>query len=91
MATTTTSSKKLPKHPTQKEKIKQYEDLLHLIQFHAEVTMRPEVVKDLIDRICRWSYSHRSGNGEYNEAEKQVQIDWHFWKLNPHLKEMPTK
>jgi len=81
----------VPKHPTQKERIAQYEQLLHNIQFHAEVTMRPEVVRDLIGRICSWSYAHRSGNGEYSEEEKQQQIDYAFWKLDPHLKEVPTK
>lgn len=91
MATTTTSSKKRPKHPTQKEKIEQYERLLHLIQLHAEVTMRGEIVKDLIGRICSWSYAHRTGNGENTDQEQQAIIDHAFWKLDPYLKEVPSK
>ena len=77
--------------PTQKEKIAVYEDLLHTIQMHAEVTMRPEVVKELIGRICRWSYSHRSGNGEYTEAEKQDHINSAFWRLDIHNRHEHTK
>ena len=83
------SSSKRVRHPTQKEKIKQYEDLLHLIQLHAAVTMRPEVVQDLIGRICDWSYALRQGNGELRSVEQQRLIDYQFWRLNPHLKEIP--
>lgn len=78
-----------PKHPTMKEKIAQYEHLLHSIQLHAEVTMNEAAVRDLIARICRWSYSHRVGNGENLEKEQQHIIDNAFWKLDPHLKDIP--
>lgn len=72
------------KRPTQKEKIAVYEDLLHLIQLHAEVTMEPDKVKELINRICSWSYAHRAGNGENAEDERNAAIDHAFWKLDPH-------
>jgi hypothetical protein len=80
-----------PKHPNQKEKIAQYEHLLHNIQLHAEVTMNEAAVRELIARICRWSYAHRCGNGELLDSEQQAHIDTAFWKLNPHLKEVPTR
>jgi hypothetical protein len=53
-----------------REKVQVYEQLLHKIQMNAEVIMDHEVVGDLITNICRWSYSHRCGNGEYSEAEQ---------------------
>lgn len=72
------------KRPTQKEKIAVYEDLLHLIQLHAEVTMEPLKVKELINRICSWSYAHRAGNGERSDEQRDANIDAAFWKLDPH-------
>ncbi len=70
-----------PKSPTQKEKIAVYEQLLHDLQFYYSVAMRPEVVKELLNRIDSWSYAHRSGNGELSEAEQQDQINHAFWRL----------
>ena len=72
------------KRPTQKEKIAVYEDLLHLIQLHAAVTMEPDKVQSLINRICAWSYAHRAGNGEKSEDRVIAEIDAAFWKLDPH-------
>ena len=59
---------------TQKEKIAIYERLLHNIQLHREVTMNGQAVKELLDRICDWSYSHRSGNGELSESEQRSRV-----------------
>jgi len=70
-----------PKHPTLREKVEVYEQLLHDIQLHAEVTMRPDAVRALVGKICGWSYAHRSGNGELSEKEQQVRIDHAFWNL----------
>lgn len=70
------------RHPTLKEKIAVYEQLLHDIQFHREVTMDNGAVIKLLDKIAAWSYSHRKGNGEYNEKEQQQIIDNAFWNLN---------
>lgn len=69
------------KRPTQKEKIAVYEQLLHDIQFHRDVTLNDRAVSDLLEKIGNWSYSHRRGNGEYNEREQQAIVDAAFWKL----------
>lgn len=69
------------KHPTLKEKIEVYEELLHKIQLHREVTMNNAAIIRLLDKICAWSYSHRSGNGELSEKEQQSRIDHAFWNL----------
>lgn len=71
-----------PKHPTLKEKIEVYERLLHDIQFHRDVTMNEAAVKDLLNKIGVWSYSHRCGQGVYNEKEQQALIDNAFWNLS---------
>lgn len=70
------------KTPLMKEKIAIYERLLHDIQFHREVTMNSQAVVALLDKIGNWSYSHRRGNGEYNEKEQQAIVDAAFWKLD---------
>ncbi len=64
-----------------REKVNVYEQLLHKIQMNAEVIMDHEVVGDLITNICRWSYSHRCGNGELSEAEQDAIIRRAFDKL----------
>jgi len=69
-------------HPNRNEKIEVYERLLHDIQFHREVTMNHAAVVALLDKIGAWSYSHRRGNGEYDEKELQSQIDRSFWNLD---------
>ena len=66
---------------TDKEKIRQYESLLHLIQTHYAVTLDRKSVKKLLDNIASWSYAHRCGNGELSEEEQQEQIDRAFDKL----------
>lgn len=69
------------KTPTLKEKIKVYEQLLHDIQFHREVTMNHDAVVKLLDKIGAWSYSHRIGNGEHSEKDQQSIINHAFWNL----------
>ena len=64
-----------------REKVQVYEKLLHRIQTNAEVVMDHEVVGDLITNICRWSYAHRSGNGENSEAEQDAIIRSAFDRL----------
>ncbi len=86
-----TDKKVRPRKPTLKEKVAVYEDLLHTIQMHAEVTMRGEVVKELIGRICGWSYSHRAGNGELSEQDQQDRINHAFWRLDIHKNHEHTK
>lgn len=67
------------KRITQKEKIAVYEELLHKIQMHAQVTCNHEAVSQLIGNICSWSYAHRSG--ELTSVEQQKRIDAAFKKL----------
>jgi hypothetical protein len=69
-------------HPNRNEKIEVYERLLHDIQFHREVTMNQAAVIALLDKIGAWSYSHRRGNGEYDEKEQQAIVDRAFWNLD---------
>jgi hypothetical protein len=69
-------------HPNRNEKIDVYERLLHDIQFHREVTMNPQMVAKLLDKIGDWSYSHRRGNGECDEKEQQTAVDKAFWNLD---------
>jgi len=52
-------------------KVKQYENLLHAIQLHAEVAMNHQRVAKLVENICKWSYAHRVGNGEYSDEEQE--------------------
>jgi len=69
------------KKPTQKQKIQQYEQLLHSIQMYAVVSMNSEKALQLIGNICTWSYAHRQGNGTLRPYEQQRLIDNAFWKL----------
>ena len=70
------------KRPTPKEKVAVYEALLYEIDLHTTVTMNDEAIREIIRRINRWSYAHRSGNGEKSEAQQQQEIDSCFWKLD---------
>jgi hypothetical protein len=67
--------------PTLEEKVAVYEQLLHDIQLNAEVTMNDDQVRKLIGNICRWSYAHRSGNGELSEIEQDLRIAAAFRRL----------
>ena len=66
---------------TLEEKVLRYERLLHQIQMCSEVCLNAEKVGNLIRNICRWSYAHRSGNGEISEEEQQARIDRAFDRL----------
>jgi hypothetical protein len=64
---------------SKKDKIQQYETVLHLIQMYSEVTMNEKKLKKLISNICSWSYSHRSGS--ISEKERKKLIKEKFDKL----------
>lgn len=64
-----------------KEKVAQYESLLHRIQMYFSVTMDSVKVKRLLSNISDWSYAHRSGNGMISEEEQQKRIDGAFDEL----------
>jgi hypothetical protein len=72
------------KRPTQKEKIAVYEDLLHELQFHMDVTLDNDKIKAILARIASWSYAHRQGNGELSEDQQHELIDNRFWNLDIH-------
>lgn len=72
-------ARSMSKRITQKEKIAKYEELLHKIQMHAQVTCNPDAVRQLVGNICSWSYAHRSG--ELTSTEQQKRIDAAFEKL----------
>jgi len=64
-----------------KEKIAQYERLLHMIHACYAVVCDNKKVKQLLDNVSSWSYAHRSGNGMISEEEQQVRIDRAFDNL----------
>lgn len=66
---------------TQKEKIAKYEELLHAIHMHAQVTCDHVKLRQLISNVSSWSYAHRVGNGGYSDDEQQELIDTAFHKL----------
>lgn len=47
----------------------------------AEVTMDKEKLSNIINNICRWSYSHRRGNGMLSEEQQNEIIRTAFNKL----------
>ena len=47
----------------------------------AEVTMDNEKLSNIINNICRWSYSHRTGNGMISEEQQNEIIRTAFDKL----------
>jgi hypothetical protein len=61
-----------------KNKIKQYEKIMHTIQMHREITMNMEKLVKLLELISSWSYAHRFGNGELHEDELQQNVDRAF-------------
>lgn len=67
--------------PTLKEKVIKYEQFLHALQIHAEVTMNPTKIGKLINNACSWSYAHRRGNGELSEKDQREIINKAFEKL----------
>ena len=64
-----------------REKVRIYEELLHKIQLHADVTMNEKAVRKLIANICDWSYAHRVGNGALSQEEQKEYVKRAFDKL----------
>lgn len=73
------------KPPTLKDKVRVYEELLHDIQFHAEISGRADALNGLIQKICSWSRAH-GGDGLTAEKEKSDRINLEFWKLSKERK-----
>ena len=64
------------------EKVKKYESLLHQIQMYREVSLNGEKLIKLLDNICKWSYSHRAGNGMLTEEQQSKLIKEAFDNLD---------
>jgi hypothetical protein len=69
------------RNPTLKEKVRRYEELLHAIQLHAEVTLNQRALGQLIRNISRWSYAHRVGNGEFSDKQQRELVNKQFARL----------
>jgi hypothetical protein len=61
------------KYNAMKEKVDLYENLMHKIQL-CSVTGHNSKIQVIVATICRWSYAHRSGNGELSEEEESARI-----------------
>lgn len=68
------------KHPTNKEKIKRYEDLFHAINL-AIVACNNDLINIYIRQIDMWSYAHRIGNGQLSESKQKRIITNAFYRL----------
>lgn len=60
------------KTPTPEEKIKQYENFLHKINFYME-SMDFNSIKELVENADKWSF--------LNKKKSQDMINEAFWKL----------
>ena len=72
--------------PTDQEKIRVYEDLLHAIQLNSEVVMNEKRVAELIGGISYWSYANRVGSDYHTEDEQERIINQAFWRLEDIVK-----
>lgn len=66
------------KKPTQKEKIRMYEDVLHEL-YLQQTCMNNKRILELLSNIHTWSHAH--SNGEGTEFEREKWITNAFWKL----------
>jgi len=57
-----------------KERNKIYEAVFHKIQA-CSVGFQGDKIREIIGKICNWSYAHRVGNGELSDKEQQERID----------------
>lgn len=67
--------------PTPEQKLQVYEKILDRIALFYEIGDNKSL-RTILEKINRYSYSHRVGNGELSEEEQQQLIDKHFWKLD---------
>ena len=66
---------------TLKQKVQAYEQVLHNLQMHYEVTGNTERLKEQLNRISDWSYAHRTGNGMLTARQQNKLIREAFNKL----------
>lgn len=67
--------------PTPEQKLQVYEKLLDRIALLYDMGDNKSL-RTILEKINRYSYSHRVGNGELSEEEQQQLIDKHFWNLD---------
>ena len=68
------------KKPTNKQKIDMYEAFLHKINLGI-VCCNNLMIQELVANADRWSYAHRSGNGEISDSQQDQRIYNMFQKL----------
>lgn len=56
------------------QELKIYRAFFHAIDLHYNC-MNNEKVTEAVQLISRWSYAHRSGNGELTEHEQKQRVD----------------
>jgi hypothetical protein len=65
-------------HESEDQRIKRehkiYESVFHKIQM-CSVGFQGDKIREIVGKICDWSYAHRSGNGELSDREQQERID----------------
>jgi len=75
---------------TNKAKIRLYEDIFHKIQLLREVSMNPDKLRELLDLIGNWSYSHRMGNGTLSERQQNKIIQKSLNRLKENVNGQQT-
>lgn len=68
------------KIPTLEEKVKKYENFLHMINL-AQTCMNHDMMLKLIRNADAWSFAARQGNGELSDEEQEKLIAAKFWRL----------
>lgn len=67
---------KKPKPPTNKEKLEVYETLLKDLAYHSCTTGNQAAVRELLQRINAWAFSHTCPH-----EERDDRINTAFWRL----------
>jgi hypothetical protein len=70
----------MPKNPTLKQKVAQYEAFLHKINM-AVISMDNLAIQELVQNADAWSYAARVSNGMLSDKEQQELINAKFFKL----------
>jgi hypothetical protein len=69
------------KKPTQRQKIQEYECLLHSLSL-SRMVGNTQKINEMLDRIDDWSYAHRCGNGTLTDRQQNELIKKAFWRIN---------
>lgn len=63
----------------QKEKIKIYEHFLHQLNLYSTVVLNEDKIKEALEIINNWSYTHRQDS--ISEVERELLIDKYLQKM----------